>query len=278
MRRCTDRSVDSNNQTVLSRIMLRFRPIAPKPAGEDAGSAAADPAKRDLAGRRVKRKYVRIRKRRCKSKVSEGGNPPSPPERSAVDDAPPPQKRAVTLQLLGDGSGSEREMKWRDLDDGAVTAGIGRRMADLSSYGGGSVIATWIVVEGVTVTEKFTELATVGLGFSDEERIHNLEKDTCPGFISDHTNNVIWTNAAYKRMVAADEDGSAEAEKGVLVWLVVKEDLPHFCPSFACRVRVTQQNGQGQKWNKIVPCDVWRMEFAGFAWKLDVNTALSLGF
>ncbi|XP_047967893.1 uncharacterized protein LOC125211960 [Salvia hispanica] len=273
MRRWTDRSVDSNNPTVLSRIMLRFRPIAPKPAGEDAGSAAPDPAKRDLAGRRVKRKYVRIRKRRCnKSKVPEGGNPPSPPERSAVDDAPPPQKRAVTLQLLGDGSGGgESEMRWRDLDGG------GRRKADLSGYGGGSVIATWIVVEGVTVTEKLTEL---GLGFSDEERIHNLERDTCPGFISDHTNNVIWMNAAYKRMVAADDEaGAAEAEKkGVLVWLVVKEDLPHFCPSFACRVRVTQQNGQGQKWNKIVPCDVWRMEFAGFAWKLDVNTALSLGF
>ncbi|KAL1531576.1 hypothetical protein AAHA92_31700 [Salvia divinorum] len=268
MRRWTDRSADSNNQTVMSRIMLRFRPIAPKPAGEEAGSAAAEQSRRDLTGRRVKRKYVRIRKRRCKRKVSEGGNPPSPPERSAVDDAPPPQKRAVTLQLLDERSG---EMKWRDLDEGAVNW---RRTADLSGCGGGgAVIATWIVVEGVT--ERFAEAAAVGLGFSDAERIHNLEKDTCPGFVSDHTNSVIWTNAAYRRMVAAEEE---EAERGVSAWLVVKDDLPHFCPSFACRVRVTQQNRQGQKWNKIVPCDVWRMEFAGFAWKLDVNTALGLGF
>ncbi|XP_042001596.1 uncharacterized protein LOC121750962 [Salvia splendens] len=267
MRACPPRSTD------LYRIMLRFRPIAPKPVGDDAGSGTAEQNRRDLTGKRVKRKYVRIRarksKRRPKSKGLDGGNLPSPPERSGVDDAPPPEDKTLTLQLLGERSEGEREiceirapeskgMRLRDEDRCSVATA-----ADLRGYG--SVMVTWIVMEGVT--DKF---AGVGLGSSDKEKMYNLERDTCPGFISDHRNNVIWVNSAYKRMVAE--------EKGFLVWLVVKEELPQFCPSFACRVRVTQQNAQWQKWNKIVPCDVWKMEFAGFAWKLDVNTALSLGF
>lgn len=267
--------------------MLRFRPIAPKPVGDEAAASAAA----DLTGRRVKRKYVRIRarqsKRRPRSKVSEVGKLPSPPENSCVDDAPPPEKKAVTLQLLGGRSEGESE---REICDGgtekfrenrcsvdkcvsyASTAAYGGGAADLNADG--AVMVTWIVVEGVT--DKF---AGVGLGFSDKEKIYNLERDTCPGFVSDWKNNVIWVNAAYKRMVAEDDSAAAAAaEKGFLVWLVVKEEIPQICPSFACRVRVSQQKGQGQKWNKIVPCDVWRMEFGGYAWKLDVNTALSLGF
>lgn len=274
--------------------MLRFRPIAPKPVGDEA-AAAADQSRTDLTGRRVKRKYVRIRarqsKRRPRSKVTEGGKLPSPPENSGVDDAPPPEKKAVTLQLLGGRSEAESE---REICDGSKERERFREnrcsvdrdgvsYASAAAYGGGAadpsadgpVVVTWIVVEGVT--DKFTG---VGLGFSDKEKIYNLEKDTCPGFVSDWRNNVIWVNAAYKRMVAEDELAAAAAaeEKGFLVWLVVKEEIPQICPSFACRVSVSQQKGQGQKWNKIVPCDVWRMEFGGFAWKLDVNTALSLGF
>lgn len=273
----------THTQTVNNRIMLRFRPIAPKPVGDDAVSAAADQNKTDLTGRRVKRKYVRVRGRQSKRRPKRGPLPSSPPEKSGVEDAPPPEEGSVTLQLLGERSESERkiydisvpksEEYWKAGLDGGVnymkTAGYGGGPADLN--GGGSVIETWVVME--CVTDKFTG---VGLGFSDKEKIYNLERDTSPGFISDWTNNVIWVNQAYKKMVAEDE--AAAAEKGFLVWLVVKEQLPNLCPSFACRLRVTQQKVQGQKWNKIVPCDVWRMEFAGFAWKLDVNTALSLGF
>ncbi|KAL1553315.1 hypothetical protein AAHA92_14006 [Salvia divinorum] len=213
MRACPPRSTD--NQTSLNRIMLRFRPIAPKPAGEEVGSGAAEQNRRDLTGKRVKRKYVRIRARqskRCpKSKGLEGGNLPSPPERSGVDDAPPPEERAVTLQLLGEREICEirvpesKEMMLRDQDRcSAATA------ADLSGYG--SVMVTWIVMEGVT--DRF---AGIGLGSSDEEKMYNLERETCPGFISDDRNNVIWVNPAYKKMVAEDD---AAADKGFLVRLV----------------------------------------------------------
>ncbi|PIM99684.1 hypothetical protein CDL12_27811 [Handroanthus impetiginosus] len=113
----------------------------------------------------------------------------------------------------------------------------------------------------------------VGLGFSDAEKINNLEMDTCPGFVSDGSNKVVWVNEAYRKMMTEGE----VAENGLMVWLVVKEKFPHFSPAFACRLRVIQQTKHGHKWNRIVSCDVWRMEFSGFAWKLDVNTALSLG-
>lgn len=270
----------THTQTVINRIMLRFRPIAPKPVGDEAVSSAAEQNKTDLTGRRVKRKYVRVRGRQSKRRPNRGKLQSSPPAKSGVEDAPPPEEGAVTLQLLGGRSESEgricdisvpkSEENWKaGVDGGMKTAGFGGGPADLK--GGGSVIETWVVME--CVTDKFTG---VGLGFSDKEKIYNLERDTCPGFVSDWTNNVIWVNQAYKKMVAEDE--GAAAEKGFLVWLVVKEQLPHLYPSFACRVRVTQQKVQGEKCNKIVPCDVWRMEFAGFAWKLDVNTALTLGF
>ncbi|KAE8688944.1 hypothetical protein F3Y22_tig00110946pilonHSYRG00042 [Hibiscus syriacus] len=78
-----------------------------------------------------------------------------------------------------------------------------------------------------------------GLGCTDEERKVNLGKDTCPGFISDLFGRVIWTNGAYKEMVG------------------------------------------GERWKDInsltVPCDVWRMNGGGFAWRLDINAALCLG-
>ncbi|KAH6781793.1 hypothetical protein C2S51_007086 [Perilla frutescens var. frutescens] len=274
-----------DNPAVINRIMLRFRPIAPKPVGDQPASGAAVQSRTDLTGRRVKRKYVRTRgrqsKRRPRSKVLDGGKLPSPPEKSGVEDAPPPEKGSVTLQLLGERSESEskicdisvpksEEKRW-EADLCSVTNGVSYMTAADYVDGGRSVIETWIIME--RVTDKFEG---VGLGFSDKEKICNLERDTCPGFVSDWTNSVIWMNPAYKKMVAEDE--AAAAEKGFLVWLVVKEQLPRVCPSFACRVRVTQHKGQGQKWNKILPCDVWRMEFGGFAWKLDVNTALSLGF
>ncbi|KAI3463085.1 hypothetical protein Pfo_019748 [Paulownia fortunei] len=286
MRSWTARS--SDNQSVMNRIMLRFRPIAPKPAGGEAASGTADQDRGNGAGRRAKRKYVRVRGRQskeCARRNITEGKKKSPPENSGIEDESSQEKGVVTLQLLPERSESHQNscdnsaQKTQEnlntdrynVDDDVnneLTANSGVGTVDLRTVG--SVIETWIIVE--CVTDKF---AGVGLGFSDKEKIYSLEQDTCPGFISDRTNNVIWVNEAYKKMVAEDEQ--VAAEKGFLVWLVVKEELPHFYPSFACRVRVIQQRGHGHKWNKIVPCDVWRMEFAGFAWKLDVNTALSLG-
>ncbi|KAL7135901.1 hypothetical protein ABFS83_11G129300 [Erythranthe nasuta] len=276
----------SDNRALIDRMMLRFRPIAPKPVGGDAISGAAELDGGNGVGRRTKRKYVRVRGRQSKESARRKGaegKQNSPPENSAVEEADSPEKGVVTLQLLperseSDGNNNSSDKKvlqtWNaDLCDAdgvnyeLMTTDSGGGATELRS--GGSVNETWVIVE--SVTDKF---AGVGLGFSDKEKIYSLERDTCPGFISDWTNNVIWINDAYKKLVAAEEE---EEEKGFGVRLVVKEEIPYYYPSFACRVRVIQKRGKGQNWNKIVPCDVWRMEFSGFAWKLDVHTALGLG-
>ncbi|KAL7094934.1 hypothetical protein ACP275_11G136000 [Erythranthe tilingii] len=267
----------SDNRAVIDRMMLRFRPIAPKPVDGEAIPGAAELDGGNGVGRRTKRKYVRVRGRQIKESARRKGaeaKQKSPPENSGVEEADSPEKGVVTLQLLPERSESDENnnssdkkvlQTWNaDLRD---ADGVNYELtADLRSAG--SVNETWVIVE--SVTDKF---AGVGLGFSDKEKIYSLERDTCPGFISDWTNNVIWINDAYKKLVAAEE----EEEKGFGVRLVVKEEIPNYYPSFACRVRVIQKRGKGQNWNKIVPCDVWRMEFSGFAWKLDVHTALGLG-
>lgn len=252
-------SAAPNNSTqsysVMNRIMLRFRPIAPKPPGGENLSDAADLEKRNGSVKRTKRKYVRVRCRQSRTKKSE--NPVAEELLS-----PSSENRFVTLQLLPERSDSERicnsdNMIIHEKND-EVSAELGGGTAEMCRFRSG--IESWIVVECVTETG-----TGGGVGFTD------LEKDTCPGFVSDGSNKVVWINEAYRKMVKAE--GGVE----VTVWLIVKEILPRFCLSFACRVRLVQHSGQGHKWNRIVPCDVYRlMDFQGFAWKLDVNTALSL--
>ncbi|XP_057766952.1 uncharacterized protein LOC130987430 isoform X2 [Salvia miltiorrhiza] len=255
-----------NHYSVMNRLMLRFRPIAPKPAGGDPDEHDG----RTKYERRTKRKYVRVRGRQpTKMKLPDPERRSSPPGRSGVDDGSPPVRSAVTLQLLPERSESEKSTaaKFRDTVDPEQYR-IGDEVSFKSNVAGVTTAGTWIVVERVTDT---CVDGGVGLGYSDEEILMNLQADTCPGFVSDGANNVVWVNDACRRMAAA-ENGA------LVVRLMVREKLPYFTPSFACRVRMVQQTKQGQKWNKIVACDVWRMEFAaGFAWKLDVETALGLG-
>lgn len=228
----------------MNQIMLRFRPIAPKPAGAGASfSDTADHQKRN--GKRRKRKYVRVRKEKVKTT-------PSPPQKSADSEINRP---SVTLQLLPERSETELAPPEEKVQVETASCMAMRSVA-------------WIIVE--CVTEISTDSSNVKqLGFSDKDKIRGLETDTCPGFVSNGVNSVIWVNDAYKRMMVGS----------LVVRLVVKEMLPRFSPSFACRVTLIQHTVRGQKWNRIVPCDVWTMEeFPGFAWRLDVNTSIGLGF
>ncbi|KAL0331883.1 UNVERIFIED_CONTAM: hypothetical protein Scaly_2089800 [Sesamum calycinum] len=189
-----------------------------------------------------------------------------------VEDEPSPEKRVVTLQLLpvrsesdkscGDSTDQKVEEN-RNIDPYKVDDEVTYQQLDNGGGGGTaalgsvqSVIKTWIIVE--CVTEIFIE-SGVGLGFSDGEKINKLQADTCPGFVSDGTHNVVWVNEAYRKMVAEGE----MVGNGIMVWVVVKENLPHYSPSFACRVRMIQQTKHGHVWNRVVPCDVWRMQFSG---------------
>lgn len=61
------------------------------------------------------------------------------------------------------------------------------------------------------------------------------------------------------------------AKGAEVVRLVVgeEEQLPHFSPWFACRVRMVEQTKQGHKRNnRTVACDDYGA--FGFAWKLDI--------
>ena len=137
------------------------------------------------------------------------------------------------------------------------------------------VVESWVTVDGLTNTT-FVDLSA--LGSTDMEKMMNLQRDTCPGFISDGLDSVKWVNLAYRRMIDPEEEGGEATE--MVVRLVVKEDkrapVLLLLPSFACIVRIVYT------WNKVkqsrtMPCDVWKMDCGGFAWKFDAKAALSLG-
>ena len=111
----------------------------------------------------------------------------------------------------------------------------------------------------------------------------SLEMDTCPGFVSDRLGRVTWTNGAYRKMMMMGHHDHDHHE--VAMWLVIKEESLREImartlsyTSFTCRVRLVQYNTRGKERSSItLPCDVWRMDGGGFAWRLDVKATLSLG-
>lgn len=282
----------------VDRIMLRYRPIAPKPASSGSVSGGSTPEKNDLVvvrSGRGKRRYVRD----ASNNNNNSNNKRCNRKRKASS---PEDKRdgfssetVVTLPLLPEaperGSKSPEEespaMVKQEVKNLPAWLSLENNITDDNSYyyyrqpavfcvpdrkvvlpQPVRVVGSWVTVERVTDTWVDGE----GLGCTDEERSKNLERDTCPGFISDGENRVVWTNAAYRRMVAAK--GEEEAE--VAVGLVVKEALPVGHLAFTCSVRMQYTSGKERN-SLTLPCDVWRMDGGGFAWRLDIKAALCLG-
>ncbi|KAK4362589.1 hypothetical protein RND71_017830 [Anisodus tanguticus] len=280
----------------VDRIMLRFRPIAPKPAiGGSFSGATTPPQKSEVPVRtgRWKRRYVKDNNKNTSTsssnkRSSSGSRSPNGRKRKA----PSPEENestVVTLPLLSESS--ERKDSPRDNSVDVVVkkqernapiwlnfGNQGNNNNDINGqqgYGGMMfpqpvrVVGSWIKVE--SMTDAWVE--GYGLGSTDEEKLINLELDTCPGFVSDGLNRVRWANKAYKEMVG--DGGGGE----VVVWLVMKDDirLPEnkTTAAFMCRVRVVRC--VKEKNSLILPCDVWRMDGGGYAWRLDTKAALSLG-
>lgn len=251
----------------VDRIMLRFRPIAPKPASTNGSlsggsSSSASPessgapcvrtgrgkrrhaAKDGGAGKRCGR-----RKRRCSPEKTDSGGSVSGGEKDAMR----------TLPLLPEAPDvKQRYPVWLSFGGEAAA---GRRVVASSS---------WVKVECVTDTWLGDLCPYGGAGRTDAERVRDLEADTCPGFVTDGLSRVRWTNPAYRRIVAG------EAEGEVAAWVVLEEGvaLPTHGAAFTCRVRLVTSGNE--KASKTVPCDVWRMDCGGFAWRLDTAAALSL--
>ncbi|KAL6494941.1 hypothetical protein OROGR_030860 [Orobanche gracilis] len=293
----------------VDRIMLRFRPIAPKPDSTDGsvpGGRSSGCAVPEYVGERVKtgcgkRRHGVIkdgcsnttvsRRSNCgrRRKSSTGNNDSAGSVTSGGKDL----KILPLLPEEPDVKGSpvvasgRSYPSWLSLgNEVKVGGGIVTQEADRSGLedlepGMGPQVASaaarsWVRVERVTDTWMAAGwYDSGGIGRTDEEMVMNLHLDTCPGFITDGLNRVRWANAAYKRMEAAEEEVTASATSTCVV-LDQGVALPVGCAGFTCKARVLTC-GKENKSAKTVPCDVWRMGCGWFAWRLDTAAALCLG-
>ncbi|OAY29598.1 uncharacterized protein LOC110602025 [Manihot esculenta] len=294
----------AQDKTIINSVMLRFRPIAPKPVTDGSSSGSWKPENKNggVTSVRTKRKYVRVKKsneyykRRRKKKSSDL-------ERDGREDDS--NEKLLTLQLLpektdltqdstivkGSSSRDDRTVRKelvQECTDPSSLLNSRKQVTDdlclltftdrTAAMAEKRTIETWVTVESVTDT--CMDLVG-GLGSTDEEKMNNLKKDTCPGFISDGRTKVEWVNEAYKKMVMVRPENNNRKyppADEITVKLAIKEKLlPYlYNPAFTCWVRL-QYTWQKEKFSQMVPCDVWKMESGGYAWKLDIKAALSLG-
>ncbi|KAE8694397.1 transcription factor GTE8-like [Hibiscus syriacus] len=278
----------AQDKTVINSIMLRFRPIAPKLVSVESGTDGARIDNKNLLlyKPRAKRKYVRVRKNNMRRKKRSSSDP------LHHDEASENPEKIVTLQLLpekSEGNGSVNNHNGRVLEENqdpvylynlnfndrwfdrmGVVEEPDRTMLMIQRRKE-TVVESWVTVE--SVTDSCMEVRE--LGSTDVERIKNLETDTCPGFISDGLHRVQWVNGAYKSMLMVGTEANDAPPREIMVWLVLKQELPMFRTEFSCKVRL-QYTWKKEKLSRMLPCDVWKME-GGFAWRLDVEAALSLG-
>ncbi|KAI3713273.1 hypothetical protein L1987_71847 [Smallanthus sonchifolius] len=276
---------DPEDKMIINQMMLRFRPIAPRPVTVEI-SAGFAPVK----GKRAKRKYVRVKKK--KKMIAEECN-------LTIKDDNRWMSLDRTVAMLEVSNGGEfvtdpvrKVQEWISFDvsgkNGYDNDIIGRWITPARPSEGlhdvdlamtvkrEKLVESWITVESVigTCEDDVRELRC-----TDEEIWKDLETDSCPGFISNGYDEVQWVNLAYRRMVDPDPDGGEVAPPPqVVVWLGVKVEKSAFeyCSAFSCRVRVVYMLSEKKK-QMTVPCDVWKMDSGGYAWRLDVKAALSLG-
>ncbi|CAN4090720.1 unnamed protein product [Withania somnifera] len=260
--------------TIMNRIMLRFRPIAPKPAssGSSPGSTPERNNMELVSKRRVKRKYVRVKKNsKCKSnkedeKHKDGSSQYGDNATVLTLQLMPESSSGVKNSLENTGSRSLWMNFMKSENNGVLSVGSDQldRTGEMQKK---RVVESWVMVDRMTNALVDGE----ALGSTDMEKMKNLEADTCPGLISDGLDRVQWVNLAYRRMVDRLESSGTPPE--MVTWLVVKEkiELP-LSQAFACTVRILYT-----KQSQTMPCDVWKMEFGGFAWRLDAKAALRLG-
>ena len=270
----------ASHVSTVDKIMLRFRPIAPKPA---AGATASDGSSSEtsdafLRNGNTKRKYVRDSNYTSKRRICRRKNSNSSPEQKQKQTTP-----AVTLPLLPE-TPDRKDFPAKDLTPSPVRNNNNNNSSNKSKKLNiiNKNVPVWVSFANRSLTmmggwcscvtvESLTDTWVEGewLGSTDEERRVNLSKDTCPGFISDGYGRVTGTNEAYEKMMEGDE-----GQGPVLLVNKVNTVVPH--ASFTCLVRVVQYACGRERSSLTVPCGVWRMDSGGFAWRLDVETALSL--
>ncbi|CAB4280543.1 unnamed protein product [Prunus armeniaca] len=301
---CIARYGGEYDMSQVDRIMLRFRPIAPKPVnGGGLASGGSTPENGDVYVKSGRGRGRGKRVRRCVKQACNNNNNNNISKRRRSSKGLGEEKTVVTLPLLPETpepKGSERERKssgdsatWLSFEsfesNSSISSSTCRRskvvgeemstMNNIQQRRPVRVVGSCVTVDCVTDTW----VGGDGLGRTDVERRMNLERDTCPGFVSDGAGRVVWTNGAYRSMVGE------QGERETMVWLVTKERAAkavgvmsnYDTAAFSCRVRVQYSGCGGSSagdWSSLtLPCDVWRMESGGFAWRLDVKAALCLG-
>ncbi|VVB13507.1 unnamed protein product [Arabis nemorensis] len=270
---CITRYGDGSDMSKVDRIMLRYRPIAPRP---DSGGSSSPPPADSVSSksRRGKRKYSKEKSSSSGSVGSNGNSKRCNRRRNEDPKNGSGVGERVTLSLLPETS--ERKEYSPPSSHARVLApapglsfrdnGRHKTATKSSDLITESVVTSLLTVE--CVTERCVEEGEYELGCTDEERKMNLERDTCPGFISDGLGRVVWTNASYRELVIGGEEKTSKMS----VWLVMKERPLLTHRTFTCRIRL-----QYTCRSITSPCDVWKMKDGGFAWRLDVNAALCLG-
>ncbi|KAI3765948.1 hypothetical protein L2E82_15995 [Cichorium intybus] len=307
-----------HSMSKVARIMLKYRPIAPKPVA--AGSASGGSTMENSDGYvkcRSKRKYVKgngnkkknSNSRRCSSENKKV---------TASSCQPPPSSKGdalVTLSLLPETPDRKENPPVTGFTDLLSSAHINK--CNCSNNKKAAPAPVWLsldskeqkvcygdaggfhpvvvkppplsrrlqLVSYVTVESVIeTSVDGEGIGRTDVERVMNMEMDSCPGFISDSQDRVMWTNKAFRQMVGA---GHVIGGEDMAVVLVRKDNWtpsPVSYPTFTCKVRVNSATHSDHRSapsplspTRTLPCDVWRMERGACAWRLDVKAALSLG-
>lgn len=270
------------------RIMLRFRPIAPKPATASEGGVKPVSSGDSSGGSSDVSFRAGRGKRKCQPRDNGGNAKRCTRRRRSEKSVAHSGANAVTLSLLPekpvftDLKVVEKQKQqgplWLSFSDGGGMF--------TPAYHTAEVLRRKVVISSCMTVERVTDawIDGYGLGRSDEERKMNLVKDTCPGFISDGFGRVTWTNDAYRKMARDNipmEGGAPEITSSsdgfdVVVRLVMRERPMLTSPGFTCRVKLQNTCQNRERGSVTVPCDVWRMDGGGFAWRLDVKAALCL--
>lgn len=231
----------------MDRIMLKYRPIAPKPAASGAVPASSDGGS-DGHGKassgRGRRKSSKdsnnnnSNSRRCTNgRKRKSSSPEQTTDKRYTESIPTyclGAPAAVTLPLLPEApdlsptkQGAHKMPLWLSFNNTTTTTTPGVHDNHNQSHSNNptvviappqqpqTVVGSYVIVEAVIDT-----CPPVGVRVGDDVRA--LEKDTCPVIVSDGWNRVLWANEAYRRMVVGD----TWQDRQVGVGLMMREKVP----------------------------------------------------
>ncbi|PWA54194.1 hypothetical protein CTI12_AA438040 [Artemisia annua] len=262
------------NEVIMNQIMLKFRPIAPRPTVVE---SSVPPVK----VKRAKRNNVRVKK---KMKINDSKNLTNFDMVDVSNGSSEIGLRRVIDPIRNVPDWINFDVNGRSMNEINLVSGFNQikpahASVDLhetnllTTMNPRHVVESWITIESVTGTCDDVKL------LPDEKLVKDLEVDTCPGFVSNGYDKVEWVNLAYRRMVDPNYRDGEVPQQDVVVWLgtIVEKEKVKNWPAFSSRVRVVYQLPEKKRVSVTVPCDVWKMDSGGYAWRLDVKAALSLG-